>query len=130
MSSQAALSNKILWEWTAQIHAAECELGSTFSVIIFIGNVPSDPEEWLSCPEFVGKYSVLVGGRKYTKRIQGDNLTEGFVHLNVAVAKRSGLGSLDPEEVVPYLEKTLNWRVQKVSQRIALEVHYEDVNMI
>ena len=87
-------------------------------VIIFLGNVPSDPEEWLSCPEFVGKHSVLVSGRKYTRHSDGDDTTEGFVHLSNAIVKRSGLNSLEPEDVVPYLKENISWRVQKVSSGV------------
>ncbi len=110
--------SKNLWEWTARIQSGQCELGATYMVIIFLGNVPSDPEEWLSCPEFVGKHSVLVSGRKYNRQSQGDDTTEGFVHLNNAIVKRSGLNSLEPKDVVPYLKENINWRVQKVSQEL------------
>lgn len=113
--------SKNLWEWTARIRSGQCELGSTYMVIIFLGNVPNDPEEWLSCPEFVGKHSVLVSGRKYTRHSQGDDTTEGFVHLNNAIVKRSGLDSLEPEDVAPYLKENLNWRVQKVSQGVMMQ---------
>ncbi|KJA16014.1 hypothetical protein HYPSUDRAFT_193732 [Hypholoma sublateritium FD-334 SS-4] len=106
-------TNKNLWEWTARIRSRQCELGSTYMVIVFLGNVPKDPEEWLSCPEFVGKHSVLVSGRKYTRQNQGDDTTEGFVHLTNAIIKRSRLESLDPKDVAPYLKENLNWGVQK-----------------
>ena len=116
MSHTSASRN--LWEWTARIRSGQCELGATYMVIIFLGNVPADPEEWLSCPEFVGKHSVLVSGRKYTRHSDGDDTTEGFVHLNNAIVKRSGLNSLEPEDVVPYLKENISWRVQKVSSGV------------
>ena len=45
---------------------------------------------------------------------QADIVVEGFVHLNLPIAKLSGLGSLDPDVVEPYLTKELQWRVKKV----------------
>lgn len=34
--------------------------------------------------------------------------------LNDGIAEHSGLDSLDPDAVVPYLTRDLDWRVQRV----------------
>ena len=101
-----------LWDWTARIECEKYELGQTYTVIIFLGEVPEDPMDWLICPQFVGAHHAIVdssGGKR------GPVLEEGFVHLSSAIAERSHLGSLEPGVVEPYLKKNLNWRVQKVS---------------
>ena len=42
------------------------------------------------------------------------NISEGYVHLNAAISRHFQPGLFNPEVVVPYLTKTLQWRVQKV----------------
>ena len=78
-------------------------------MLIFLGEVPDDPEQWQTCPSFVGGHYVFVSSYE-----RGDSLTEGFVHLNNAIASRSGLSSYDPSVVVPYLQNNLEWRIEAV----------------
>ncbi|KAF8964512.1 hypothetical protein BDZ97DRAFT_889457 [Flammula alnicola] len=115
--TQSGPPSKDIWEWTARIHASKSELGCSYNVIIFLGQVPDDPEEWLVSTHLVGKHAVLLGGNNHHR--SGGYITEGFVHLNPAIVKRSGLGSLEPEDVVPYLTNELQWRVQKVDGSVA-----------
>lgn len=98
--------------WTTRIRCNEHELDRSFSVLVFLGDVPKDPSEWDITPSFVGAYDVYIG-RSGTKDGES-NTVEGFVGLNKAIARLSGLSSLDPEAVVPYLERNLRWRVRKV----------------
>lgn len=105
-----------LYEWTARVEFKKYELGSSFSVFLFLGSVPEDPEEWHVSSHFVGAHHAFVNTamqRCANCRTQSDLLEEGFVHLNHAIVTHSGLGSLDPEAVEPYLTKELHWRVQK-----------------
>jgi len=106
-----------MWDWSAKIHFKKYELGSSFSVLIFLGQVPEDPEEWVTSPNYVGAHYAFVNrsaARCANCTNQIDIIDEGFVHLNPAIAEHSGLGSFEPEVVHPYLEKELHWRVQKV----------------
>ncbi|KAF8886607.1 hypothetical protein CPB84DRAFT_1733686 [Gymnopilus junonius] len=116
-----------IWEWTARVHVDKQGLNSAISICLFLGEQPADPKDWLLAPNLAGAHHVLAnpghGGRTVsgygTRRSQagirggGGDIAEGFVHLNQAIAKHSGLNSLNPEVVVPYLEKELEWRVQK-----------------
>jgi tyrosinase len=43
-----------------------------------------------------------------------DAVVEGFVHLNDGIIEHSGLDSLEPDVVEPYLKHNLHWRIQKV----------------
>jgi tyrosinase len=111
----SAPSNRPLYDWTAQIQADQYELGSSYSVIIFLGHVPDNPRDWEISPNYVGSHyapveSVPEGGER--RRDKGV-IIEGFVHLNHAIAKHSGLHSFEPDVVVPYLTKNLDWRVLK-----------------
>ncbi|KIM38482.1 hypothetical protein M413DRAFT_75996 [Hebeloma cylindrosporum] len=114
--------NHGLWDWTARIEFRKYELGVSFSVLLFLGEVPEDPEQWLVCSNFVGAHHAFVNtaaGQCANCRNQGTLVEEGFVHLNHAIAEHSGLGSLDPEVVEPYLTEQLQWRVQKVDGSVA-----------
>ena len=109
--------NRGVWDWTARIEFKKYELGSSFSVLLFLGPVPPNPEEWHVSPNYVGGQHAFVNsaaGHCANCRNQADLVQEGFVHLNNAIAQHSGLGSLEPDVVEPYLMDALKWRVQKV----------------
>lgn len=118
--SSSEASNQAVWEWTARIHARKSEYDTSYNVILFLAGVPKDPEEWLTSPHLIGKHSVMVHGGFGCR---GPDITEGFVHLDNGIAKHSGLTSLEPKEVVPYLTKELDWRVQKVSYLVPLSLY-------
>jgi len=107
--------SKVLYDWTVRIHFKKYELGGSFAVLIFLGQVPDDPSQWRTAPTFVGSHHAFVNSAASqcdNCREQADLVNEGFVHLNSAIAERSGLSSLDPNVVVPYLKENLHWRVQ------------------
>ena len=110
--------HQVLWEWTARVEFNKYELGVSFSVPIFLGTVPEDPEDWLVSPNFVGAHHAYVHSTaplRANRQNQGNVVEEGFVHLNKAITQQSGLDSLEPAVVEPYLTQQLNWRVQKVN---------------
>ncbi|KZP13787.1 hypothetical protein FIBSPDRAFT_748947 [Athelia psychrophila] len=99
------------WTWTARIRCNDSEVGGSFSILIFIGEVPEDPKEWRKSPTFVGSENIFTS--KHSKE-NANVEVEGFVHLNHALAKHSASRSLDPKDVVPFLEHSLHWRAKKV----------------
>jgi tyrosinase len=110
-----------LWDWTARIEFRNHELTESFAVLIFLGAVPEDPHEWLVSPNFVGTHHAFVNSAAEqcaNCRSQANVLGEGFVHLNQAIARHSGLKSLEPAVVEPYLTKQLHWSIQKVSSHV------------
>jgi len=105
----------VLHDYSARIHFKKYELGGSFTVLIFLGDVPKDPSQWRKCDSFVGAHHAFVNSAASqcgNCRNQADVYSEGFVHLNSSIAKRSGLSSYEPEKVVPYLKEKLHWRVQ------------------
>lgn len=96
-------------EWTARIRCNENEVGGSFSVLFFIGVVPEDPKQWAKSASCVGVHDVFVGSGS----IQDEAEIEGFVDLNESL-KKSGIISLTPDAVVPFLKDELHWRVQNV----------------
>jgi len=114
--SAAAPPNHGMWEWTARVEFKKYELGTSFSVLIFLGQVPQNPREWRISPNYVGGHHAFVNsaaGSCANCSNQQDLVTEGFVHLNHAIVQHSGLGSLEPNVVEPYLTHNLHWKVQK-----------------
>jgi len=71
------------WDWTAHIECEKYELSQSYTIIIFLGEVPEDPMDWLICPQFVGTHHAMVDG----SRNRGPILEEGFIHLSTAIAE-------------------------------------------
>jgi tyrosinase len=124
--------NQGLWDWTTRIEFKKYELGVSFSVLLFLSAVPEDPNEWQVCENLVGAHYAFVNtaaGECENCRTQGNLVEEGFVHLNQAIAQHSGLGSLEPAVVEPYLTKQLRWKVQKLDGSVA-ELQNLEVSVI
>lgn len=110
-------------EWSARIHAKKFELNGSYSVLIFIGSVPDDPQQWRTAPSYVGAHHVFANSQVEdcaNCRENRDESVEGFVELNDAIAAKSGLHSFDLSVVEPYLKNQLHWRVQKVCMAVLL----------
>ncbi|KAA1471771.1 photo-regulated tyrosinase [Dentipellis sp. KUC8613] len=108
-----------IWDWTARVHVEQYAVGGSFSVLLFLGDVPSDPAQWHTSANFVGAQHAFVNGvpeRCENCRGQGDLVVEGFVHLDEGIAKlySGGPASLEPDVIKPYLSNELHWRVQKI----------------
>jgi tyrosinase len=114
---RAPEASNVINDWSTRIHVKKHELSGSFSVLIFLGEVPEDPEEWCTSPSFVGAHHAFVNGAADqcdNCRSQEDLVVEGFIHLNLAIAERSGLPSYEPSVVHPYLKDNLSWRIQSV----------------
>ncbi|KAJ7088141.1 photo-regulated tyrosinase [Mycena epipterygia] len=112
---------RTILDWTARIQVKKYEVGGSFSVLIFLGAVPDDPAEWRTSPNFVGAHHVFansVPDRCANCRTHRDAEVEGFVHLDEDIAEHSGLGSLEPDVVEPYLTHNLHWRVRKAGGQV------------
>ena len=112
-----AQASNVINDWSTRIHVKKYELSGSFSVLIFLGKVPEDPEQWGTAPSFVGAHYAFVNsvaGQCDNCRSQADLVVEGFVHLTVALAELSGLPSYEPSVVRPYLKDNLSWRIQSV----------------
>jgi len=115
---------QVIQDWTARVHVKKYELRQSFSVLLFLGEVPADASQWRTSPSFVGAHATFVNSSAdqcANCREQADLVTEGFVHLNNALAKVPGLSSFEPSVVSPYLKENLHWRVQ-ANDRTAVEL--------
>ncbi|KAH9940686.1 photo-regulated tyrosinase [Amylocystis lapponica] len=104
-------------EWTAEVHFKKFELHQSFTVLLFLGHVPEDPAAWRTSAAFVGAVHAFVNSAAEhcaNCRRNADVQVEGFVHLNDALLKHPQLRSLAPDVVVPFLQRSLAWRVYTV----------------
>jgi tyrosinase len=69
------------------------ELGHSYRVLIFLGDVPDDPEHWRTSSSFVGTHAVFVN-TKHPNYSTLKDVTESFVYLNVEITEKSGLSAL------------------------------------
>ena len=108
-------------EWAVRIQVENYALGESFSVLFFVGTVPEDPSDWRTSPSFAGVYHVFVNSatdqcENCQHQREAHTVVEGFVHINAAIARNSGLGSFGHDVVEPYLRNhNLHWVVQRVS---------------
>jgi len=112
--AQQTEGQTVINDWTCRIHCKKYELSGSYWVLVFLGEVPEDPSKWRTSPNFVGGHYSFVNsaaGHCTNCRDQVDIVIEGFVHLNKAIASRSGLSSYEPSVVTPYLKDNLHWRV-------------------
>ena len=107
---QTIFSKPPTHEWIARIEVERSELvqtGTDYTVLIFFGAIPADPRQWLTSQNLAGKCEIVNNKQK------GD-LIESDVDLNQAMLKHSESKSLEPSEVVPFLEKNFRSRVLNV----------------
>jgi len=105
-----------LTEWGVHVQVKQFELNCSFTILIFLGHPPDDVAEWRASRNYVGSHFVFVNASGDCENCEDrrDDLTEGFVHLTEAVAKMSGVSSMEVDDVKPYLTSHLEWRVQAV----------------
>ncbi|KAG9037934.1 hypothetical protein FS837_001348 [Tulasnella sp. UAMH 9824] len=122
MASQALVTpagTKTGYDWTARIRCIESELGTNFSVWVFLGPIPNPPA--MTSPNYVGSFdayydeiSYSIAERRSQGRSRGGVLVQGFANLSRALVQQ-GLQTLEPENVNPYLKSNLNWCAQKAN---------------
>jgi tyrosinase len=111
-------------EWITNIKAKKHELGRSYNVHIFLGDVPAgDSVLYPLANSHVGTYSVFTraqntGCARCQQQRAADLEISGQILLTVALVERylaGDLPSMQPEHVVPYLQRNLHWRVTHVS---------------
>ncbi|PIL22741.1 hypothetical protein GSI_15434 [Ganoderma sinense ZZ0214-1] len=108
-------SDLAVWEWSARVRVKQSELPGSFQVLVFLGPVPSEPAEWARAPSYVGAFSAFANGsaaRCANCIERADAATEGYVHLQGAIARNPAACSFEPGDVRPFLADELGWRVQ------------------
>jgi len=116
----------VVQEWSVLIRCKQFEVIGSFSVFLFFGDVPSDTHKWVTDKAFIGVFDVFANDSpdicpKCTEN--SDVILNGVVDLNAPLIKKSGLKTLEAEEVVPYLTGKLSWGVLRGidGQKVDLE---------
>ncbi|KAH7128377.1 tyrosinase precursor [Dendryphion nanum] len=116
---QHLVPNRTYTEWITNLRAVKHGLSQTFRVYVFLGDFNPDPVTWPTEYNVVGRFTVLGrGGDTQCEKCHQDQDTNlvvtGTVPLTSALLQdivEGQLASLNPEDVGPYLEKHLHWRV-------------------
>ncbi|KAJ7234350.1 hypothetical protein B0H12DRAFT_1028006 [Mycena haematopus] len=127
-------------DWRVHVQAETHALGGSYSIYIFLGEVPNEPEEWMASSSFVGVFDVFTltdPDNCPNCRANLTAMTEGVVYLGDALEKAS-VNSQETQDVVSYLKENLEWRLAQVTNTpisrlsslevsvVALPMYYED----
>ncbi|KAI8159016.1 hypothetical protein K4K49_005078 [Colletotrichum sp. SAR 10_70] len=118
--------NKYL-EWLVNIKAEKAQLGGNYVVHVFLGDVDdASPLLYPTQHSHVGVFATF-GQNENTAcrncqegRARGQQIT-GQIPITLALVERYLAGmvdSLTPEDVIPYLQKNLHWRVALVNGEV------------
>jgi len=108
-------------DWIANVTLEKYALGGSGRVAFFLGpveEIPADPSEWLTCPIYVGSYTIFatnpeVSGCKNCKDQADKKLrVGGTVHLTKALIRRRC--PLTGDAPIEYLTENLHWRICNV----------------
>lgn len=114
-------SNGSTYQYITNVQTTRFQLNGSYLVYFFLGAPSSNSKVWSTAANMVGSYGVFSApGMAMSKLVTTSTvpLTDALVDV---VANRSStwgvtfngpaLESLDPEEVTPFLQKNLEWRV-------------------
>ncbi|KAI1143479.1 Di-copper centre-containing protein [Hypoxylon sp. FL0543] len=103
-------------EWIANIRVSKHAMRGSFSIHLFLEEVPSDPLLWPVASSLVGTLGIFahrgVHGGKFDRKVAGTvPITSALMHM-VASGK---VRSLHAEDIEPYLKSNLKLRVSLVN---------------
>ncbi|CAD6504360.1 BgTH12-06091 [Blumeria graminis f. sp. triticale] len=103
-------------EWVANIQMYKHGLSAPYSVFIFLGPSNPDPNAWSSDPNLAGLHTTFVRSVSHTKDFEPQNspIVTAAIPLTQALFDHIGRGELDSlsvEDVTPWLEENLHYRV-------------------
>lgn len=113
MESRALLPGQTTREWSVGLKVNKFDLGGErFIVRLFLGGVPEDPSSWASSSACVGSFPVFP---PLAPKIGPVPVIEAFSEISlVQWLNDNGKNTPDAAAMNKFLQKTLEWRVQKV----------------
>ncbi|KAI1147149.1 Di-copper centre-containing protein [Nemania diffusa] len=109
---KANVNGKSYREWIANIEVKKHAFNSSFSIYLFLGDVPDDSSSWQTLNSLVGSLGVFAGRGQSMKAHLGK--VTGTIPLTSALMRMAcdrHVSSLDPEDVEPFLRSTLKLRI-------------------
>ena len=110
-------------DWIANVTLEKYALGGSGRVGFFLGplnEIPENPDEWHSCPIYVGSYVIFAQNPNQTGcencKDQADRHIRvgGTVHLTKALIRAHC--PLVGEEPVEYLRENLHWKCANIAE--------------
>jgi tyrosinase len=108
----SARESDTITEWSVRLISKKNALGESYTILLFLGEVPENVEDWRMSPNLVGTHYVMTHSRPVPDPHDGFEV-EGIIPLNLALEDH--LPSLTSALVVPYVHKNIHWRIQKAS---------------
>ncbi|GME24295.1 Tyrosinase [Neofusicoccum parvum] len=112
----AAAKDQKRYEYTANIKIDKCALGGSGSIYLFLGDFSDNPAEWRTDDHLAGASPLFVMDNSAMSTSGVSKDIYAAVSLTRELEQRvstKDLGCMDPSEVVPYLTKSLSWRIAK-----------------
>lgn len=109
-------------DWFARIRVKAAKVGSSFTVLLFVGEPPAEEHDWRSAENLIGVHAEFVNSRPGQCSNCQENaevVTEGFIRLTRTLRKR-GLYRRPEAEIEEFLSHGLEWRIQKVGRAISV----------
>ncbi|RPA88543.1 Di-copper centre-containing protein, partial [Choiromyces venosus 120613-1] len=101
-------------EWIALIQMDQGEIYGQFSLLIFLGNVPTSVGAWQTAPNHVGGCATFGDDTS-----RNEYIIRGSVPLTEALVENKV--DLDPAYCVPYLRKNLKWVIKQGDRSIPVK---------
>ncbi|CZR60853.1 related to monophenol monooxygenase precursor (tyrosinase precursor) [Phialocephala subalpina] len=99
-------------EWFAGVKVNKFDLqGTRFSIQLFLGHVPQNPEEWLNSGNNIGSFTIFPPPNP-----SGGPIPEVLAYSEYSLVEaltEKGPNMEDVGAVTEYLKEDLHWRVQK-----------------
>lgn len=108
-----------LTEWYIRVRSGRFALGTSYTVLVFVGEPPADLHEWRESPALVGFHAVFVSSQAEhcgNCSARADSVEQSVVHINDRLEELDVLDKPE-EDIEQYLRETLHWRVLKVRAR-------------
>jgi tyrosinase len=109
--------NQLERQWTITVEIKRFAHRSPFLIDFFVGPPPISPSAWSTASNLIGSHAQFIAANSDTPRLDGfpTTLSHGEVSLTrhlTASAQRGALADLEPDSVIPFLMKSLNWRAR------------------
>lgn len=102
-------------EWSLDMGVSKFDLGGErFKILVFIGGVPEDSDDWETSDTFAGSFVVFPPPHPSHLNFLPRFMTYSEINIDRSLQKH-GCDSENLIEVIKFLKENLQWRVQKVS---------------
>lgn len=109
-TSSVAASNGSLYQYVANINTTRYALNGSYSVYLFMGEPASeDPSTWLLAENLIGTQGIMA-----QPNMTANVVVAGSIPLTRSLTAQvacGALSSLSEADVIPFLQKNLEWRI-------------------